>query len=215
MPLVADYSRFAKGTKGAFWGTYLGYFIANLWFYALGALFILALQTEDLIPAIMSVAGGWVALLLILVDETDNAFADIYSAAVSSQNIIPKVKQWLLAAIIGAVCFFLAATVPIAQYEGFLLLIGSLFVPLFGLLAADYFIVREWKYEVNELYQERGRYWYRGGVNPWAVAAWALGVLVYHATARFLPWLGASIPSFLASLLLYLILIRFQPQEVR
>lgn len=208
MPLVADYNRFAKKTTQAFWGTHLGYFLANVWFYALGALFVLALKTEDLIPAIMAVTGGWVALVLILVDETDNAFADIYSAAVSSQNILPKAKQWLLATALGFVCFILAAAVPIGRYEEFLLLIGSVFVPLFGLLAADYFILRQRNYNLDELYTPRGAYWYRRGFNLWALFAWALGIILYHAIARYLPWLGASIPSFVATSILYLILAK-------
>jgi len=211
MPLVADYNRFAKKTKQAFWGTYLGYFLANIWFYALGALFVLALKTEDLIPAIMAVTGGWVALVLILVDETDNAFADIYSAAVSSQNILPKAKQWLLATAIGFVCFILAALVPIGQYEGFLLLIGSVFVPLFGLLAADYFVLNRRKYETTELYREpppRAKYWYWLGLNPIALGVWIIGIFTYHYIARNVPHLGASIPSFLITLIIYLVLAK-------
>jgi len=212
MPLVADYNRFARKTSQAFWGTYLGYFLANVWFYALGALFVLALKTEDLIPAIMAVTGGGVALVLILVDETDNAFADIYSAAVSSQNVLPKAKQWLLATVIGFVCFLLAAAVPIGQYEGFLLLIGSVFVPLFGLLAADYFILHRRRYQIEEFYR-RGRHWYWRGVNPLALVAWVLGVLSYHYIAQKLPQLGASIPSFLATFILYLILAKLLRRE--
>ena len=208
MPLVADYNRFARRTGQAFWGTYLGYFLANVWFYALGALFVLALKTTDLIPAIMAVTGGWVALILILVDETDNCFADIYSAAVSGQNILSKVKQWWLAVAVGAICFALAATVPIARYEGFLLFIGSVFSPLFGILAADYFVLRKRRYNVDELYRPKGRYWYGQGVNWWAVLAWALGAVAYHAIARWVPWIGASVPSFLASFFLYLALGR-------
>ncbi|MFB0546947.1 MAG: putative hydroxymethylpyrimidine transporter CytX [Anaerolineae bacterium] len=224
MPLVADYNRFSKDTSQAFWGTYLGYFVANVWFYALGALFILALKTEDLIHSILTVTLGVVALILILVDETDNAFADIYSAAVSSQNILPRVRQWLLAVIVGLICFFLAATVDIAQYENFLFLIGSVFSPLFGILAADYFILRRRHYEVEELYRPRGSYWYRQGVNGWAVLAWALGLIVFQVTnpslvAAYWPvWsevvpvsltlLGGSIPSFLAALVLYLVFNR-------
>ena len=208
MPLVADYNRFARDSGQAFWGTYLGYFVANVWFYALGALFVLALGTGDLIPAIMAVAGGWAALVLILVDETDNAFADIYSAAVSSQNILTGTRQLWLALAVGAICFVLAATVPIAQYENFLLLIGSVFVPLFGVLAADYFILRGRRYDVAEFYRVGGAYWYQQGVNGLAVLAWVLGIVVYHAVARWLPWLGASVPSFLAALVLYLILAR-------
>ncbi len=218
MPLVADYNRFAKKTAQAFWGTYLGYFLANIWFYALGALFVLALKTEDLIPAIMAVTGGWVALLLILVDETDNAFADIYSAAVSSQNALPKAKQWLLATVIGFVCFLLAALVPIAQYEGFLLLIGSVFVPLFGLLAADYFVLHRRKYQTTELYRDappRARYWHWLGLNPIALGVWIIGIFAYHYITRNLPHLGASIPSFVITLLVYLVLAKMENVVVR
>ncbi len=208
MPLVADYNRFARRAGPAFWGTFLGYTVANIWFYALGALFVLALQTADLIPAILSVAGGWLALLLILVDETDNGFADIYSAAVSGQNLVPRARQWWLTIAVGAICFLLAVTVPIAQYENFLLFIGSVFVPLFGVLAADYFLLRGRRYDVPELYRPAGRYWYRQGFHPWAILAWLLGVLGYQAIARYLPGLGASVPAFLFSLIVYFILGR-------
>ncbi len=68
LPLVADYNRFARRSGPAFWGTFAGYLVANVWFYALGMLFVLTLKTADLIPAIMSLAGGWLALLLLLVD---------------------------------------------------------------------------------------------------------------------------------------------------
>jgi putative hydroxymethylpyrimidine transporter CytX len=232
LPLVADYNRFARRTGTAFWGTYAGYFLANVWFYALGALFVLALKTADLIPAIMSVAGGWAALLLLLSDETDNAFANIYSSAVSIQNVLPKVRQRWLVVAVGALCFGVAVGANIAQYENFLFLIGSFFVPLFGVLAADYFLVRR-RYDVDGLYREGGVYWYRAGVHWPGLIAWAAGFLAYQwivptevpgwkaalgalfgsarlpfpLSARF-PWLGASIPSFAGACLFYLILAR-------
>jgi len=230
LPLVADYNRFARRPGPAFWGTYAGYFVANVWFYALGALFVLTLNTTDLVPAVMSLAGGWAALLLLLVDETDNAFANIYSTAVSLQNILPRARQRWLAVLIGAICFLVAVNVNVVQYESFLFLIGAFFVPLFGVLAADYYIVRRRQYQIDELYRERGPYWYRRGVNWWAVAAWLAGFIAYQWIvpteipgwkallqsvfgAAGLPfplsthyvWLGASIPSFLISALLYLL----------
>jgi NCS1 family nucleobase:cation symporter-1 len=206
MPLVADYNRFARKAGSAFWGTYLGYLVANVWFYALGALFILALGTQDLIPAILSLAGGMIALILILVDETDNAFADIYSAAVSAQNIIPKVPQWVLVTLVGLICLILGAKVPIDQYKNFLLLIGSVFVPLFGVLAAHYFFVEKGRYRVEEIYQPKGRYWYAEGFNWKGLVAWALGIATYHAVVKFIPWLGASIPSFVVAFLAHWVL---------
>ncbi|MCZ7569191.1 MAG: putative hydroxymethylpyrimidine transporter CytX [Ardenticatenaceae bacterium] len=211
MPLVADYTRFARSSKAAGWGTYLGYLVANIWFYGLGALFILTLKMteptpEGLAAAIMALTGGMVALLVILVDETDNAFADIYSAALTLQNIFPQLSQRLLVVVIGLLGLALAAFLTMGRYFNFLLLIGSVFVPLFGILTADYFVMRHRRLQVEELYRPGGAYWYRGGVNWVAVFAWAAGIAVYHFIARDLPWLGASIPSFAVAFLLNLVL---------
>ena len=203
-PLISDYNRFSSTARGGFVGTFLGYMVANTWFYFLGAALVSVMGIQDIISSIALLLFGNLALIFILVDETDNCFADIYSAAVSGQNILSKVKQWWLAVAAGAICFALAATVPIARYEGFLLFIGSVFSPLFGILAADYFVLRKRRYDVDELYRPKGRYWYGQGVNWWAVLAWALGILIYQAIARWVPWLGASVPSFLASFVLYL-----------
>lgn len=61
-------------------------------------------------------------------------------------------------------------------------------------------------FHVPELYRPAGLYWYRGGINFWTVLAWLLGVAGYQAIARLLPWLGASVPAFLLSLVIYFIL---------
>ena len=240
LPLISDYNRFARTTGRAFWGTYIGYFISNVWFYGLGALMVLALQADDVIAALAALAAGitvaglpvgWLGLLVILADETDNAFADIYSAAVSGQNMLPHARQRWLAIVIGVLCFVLAAIVPLSQYEGFLFLLGSFFVPLFGVLVADYFVLRRGRYDMKQIYETSGLYWYSRGVNVWAVVAWLVGVIAYqliapsvtlpgilnswHETiAQSMPWLGASIPSFVLPLVLYLVLARVVMKEV-
>lgn len=220
LPLVADFNRFARGAKPAFWGTYLGYFLANAWFYGLGMLFILTLEVaeptpESLTTAIVAITGGAIALLVILVDETDNAFADIYSAAVSVQNILPNVSQRLLVLVVGATSLGLAAILTMGRFFDFLLLIGSVFVPLFGILAADYFVLRRRRLQVDELYRPGGPYWYQNGVNWLAVVAWIAGIAVYHLIARGLPGLGATLPGFAVAFLLYLILERWLAPAVR
>jgi purine-cytosine permease-like protein len=157
---------------------------------------------------VMALAGGAVALVVILVDETDNAFADIYSAAVSLQNLWPHLSQRLLVALIGLVSLLLAAFLTMTEYFNFLLLIGSFFVPLFGLLAGDYFVLRRRHYQVEALYRSEGIYWYNGGVNWVAVVVWLLGAGVYHLIARSVPWLGASLPAFVVTFLGYLLAAR-------
>jgi nucleobase:cation symporter-1, NCS1 family len=222
LPLVADYNRFARKSSHAFWGTLVGYFSTNVWFYALGAMVFLtaglAQEPKGFVSAI-ALSAGWIALLILLVDETDNAWADLYSAAVSLQNVFPKIKQrWLIFGL-GLVCFVVAVVLDITQFESFLFLTGSFFIPLFGLVTADYFLLRKRQYQVSEFYRVGGDYWYRGGLNVWGMFAWIAGVIVYHVTnpatlGAFMPsWIttvpasltsfGGSLPSFIAAFVIY------------
>jgi len=218
MPLVGDYSRFARRVAPAAWGTALGYLVSNVWFYGLGALILLAAnvtqEPKGFVEAIMLLAGP-LALLILLVDEADEAWADLYSCAVSIQNIRPAADQRLLIVGLGALAFIVALVIDITRYEHFLLLIGSVFVPLFGVLASDFFVVRS-RYDAREIVQldiTRERVL---AVSWAALGAWIIGVLSYHWIAGSLsrfglpapPAIGASIPSFLVAAVVYAALAR-------
>ena len=225
LPLVADYSRFARRSSQAFWGTLVGFTLTNVWFYALGAVVLtvasLSQQPKEFVSALVLTAG-WLAFLILLLDETDNAWADLYSATVSLQNVLPRVRQLWLIVGLGVLSFLVAVLIDITQYQNFLYLIGSIFTPLFGLLTADYFLLRRQRYQVDDIYRSRGAYWYLGGVNVWGVVAWLIGIAVYHVAnpsilgAYFPGWLkavpaaltlyGGSLPSFIASFFIYLAL---------
>src|SRR5438067_1717014 len=143
-PLAADYTRFARNRRVAFWGTGVGYFLPTLWCFAIGCLLVLARNISEAtqIPAAVAAgsAAGVVALLALTVDESDEAFADIYSTAVSIQNVLPEVPQRLLIALVGATATVGAIVIDLRNYETFLFLLGSVFVPLFGVLLADWLL---------------------------------------------------------------------------
>ncbi len=204
-PLVADYSRFARTRQGALWGTGAGYFLPQVWLYALGAVLALAGAELDpvapvapLLTAIAALTAGWFALLVLLVVETDEAFADVYSAALSVQNWFPKAGHRRLITAMCAGVLIVALAIPLTQYESFLLLIGAFFVPLLGVLAADYFVVNRKRYEPSELYDPSGLYGYQGGFNVEALLIWLLGIVLYIGIAGLPigfgdivgPWIG-------------------------
>ena len=205
LPLVCDYSRFARRPAPAFWGTTLGYLVANVWFYALGALILLGMQTsaepKAFVEAIALLAGPLI-LLVLLADETDEAWADLYSCAVSIQNVLPHVSARALVAGLGAAAVVLALAFDVTRYEDFLLLIGAVFVPLFGVLAADYFVIRRGHYDPAAVLGTGGPTAIAAGVRWQGVLAWALGLVAYLWIAGRLepfglagaPTLGASLP---------------------
>lgn len=212
VPLVADYNRFSKGDRGAYWGTYIGFMLTSVWCYVVGAFWGAATGTSNPVTAIMMLGFGVVALGLVTVDETDNAFADVYSAVLSTQNVGVKSRQWKLAIAYGAISTVLAVLLGlfpsplVYEYENFLLLIGSVFIPLFGVVLVDYFAVRRGNIDVDELYRKDGRFWFFRGVSLKAILAWVVGFAVYHIFYNFLPDFGSSLPSLGCAAALYLLL---------
>jgi putative hydroxymethylpyrimidine transporter CytX len=141
-PLAADYTRFSRSRKGAAWGAGLGYFVPTIWCIGLGILIVLARGVSDAqsLPTAVAAAGGvaFVALAAITIDESEKAFADIYSTAVSIQNFLPRMPQRLLITVVSAAATGLALALNLGNYQNFLYLLGSFFVPLFGVLLADW-----------------------------------------------------------------------------
>jgi NCS1 family nucleobase:cation symporter-1 len=142
IPLVADYTRFSRSRRAAFWGTSVGYLTASVWLWALGAVLYFTREVTDPAALPVAIAAGGIAaalaLLAVTVDETDEAFANVYSAAVSLQNLAPRAPQRLLLIAVAVIATVGALTIDLVAYETFLILLGSFFVPLFGVLLADW-----------------------------------------------------------------------------
>ncbi len=107
IPYAADYTRFSRSRRGAFLGTGVGYLVPDAWLLALGVVLVLSRDLTDpaALPAAV-VAGGLaatLALFALLVTETDEAFANVYSAAVSLQNLVPRASQPVLITAVTAV----------------------------------------------------------------------------------------------------------------
>ena len=197
LPLIADYSRFARNGKHVFGGTVVGYFIGNTWLMSLGVAYTLAFAASGEVNALLLAlagAGMGIPLLLILLDESEKAFADIHSAAVSTGVLLPlKVEHLALA--IGVLCTLIALLAPLAQYENFLLLIGSVFAPLFGVVLMDHYVIRRRRLPG----QVDGLHWQ-------ALLAWAAGVAAYHLIAAQAPDLGATLPALVLAGVLHALL---------
>ena len=201
LPLIADYSRFGRRGGGVFAGVALGFFIGCLWLMGLGVAYTLAFaEGSDANALLLALAGAGmgIPLLLILLDESEKAFADIHSAAVSIGILLPlKVGQLALA--IGAICTLIAWFAPLAEYQNFLLLIGSVFAPLFGVVLVDHFILRRRRAELAP----------RVALRWDTLLAWGFGVALYHLLANHWPEVGATLPALLAAGTLQFLLGRF------
>ena len=99
---------------------------------------------ESDIAQIMVKAGLGIAGLLIVVFSTvTTTFLDAYSAGISGESILSKLKgKWIAvaAAVIGTVG---AVLFPMDDITNFLYLIGSVFAPMIAVQIADYFILKK------------------------------------------------------------------------
>jgi nucleobase:cation symporter-1, NCS1 family len=209
VPMAADYARHSRSTSAAFTGAFAGYGFAQIACYALGllALVTVAANEDQISAAFIAVPLGGLAFAILAVRELDQSFANVYSATVSTQNLRPRWDRRKIAVTVGVLITLLALAVNIYGYASFLSLIGSVFVPLFAVLAVDYFCFSgrsRWDLTVDS----QARWvmlvpWalgfvtyqliYPGQVGWWA-SAWGGLAEAIGFTAQ--PWMSASLFSF-------------------
>jgi putative hydroxymethylpyrimidine transporter CytX len=210
-PLVADYTRFSRTKAAGFLGAGLGYFVPTIPLFGLGAVIAMSRHISEAPALLTAIAAGGAASLLALlaltVDESDEAFANVYSGAVSMQNLLPRVPQRALVAGVAAIATVGSLVIDLRNYQPFLYLLGSFFVPLFAVLLADWLMsgrhyARDDVFLVPEIRAEMVAAWLVGfalyqWLYPQGPGWWTS--LVAHTHPHALPWGGASVPSFVVA----------------
>ncbi|HEY1486862.1 MAG TPA: cytosine permease [Micromonosporaceae bacterium] len=219
IPLAADYSRHSRTPGAAFGGSIIGYGLTQILCYGLGLLALATVASADptqhgMFGAFIAVPVGWLAFGVLLLRELDESFANVYSTAVSTQNLRPLWDRRVLAIVIGTLAtagaFWLDHSSFQAAYQNFLSLIGSIFIPMFAVFVVRYFLLRDGRsWDTSENAPSRWVLlvpWVLGFiayqlVNPGLVTTWAH--LWTHARGwlHFTPesWMSASIISFLVA----------------
>ncbi|MFB4299788.1 purine-cytosine permease family protein [Actinomadura sp. NTSP31] len=225
VPVAADYTRHARSARAAFGAASVGYSVTQIVAYVLGllALALVAGDTERVFDPFLHVALGAVFFAVFVLREADQSFANVYSTAVSIQNLVPRADRRVLSVALGAGITVLALVLDINDYASFLSLIGSVFVPMLGVLAADFFLGRG-----------RGGGWDASRTAPsrWSmIVAWAIGIVAYQLinpgtvswwadlwqdvrdALHFTPqsWMSASLLSFLVAAAATLLIGRAVP----
>jgi nucleobase:cation symporter-1, NCS1 family len=221
-PLVADYTRFARGKRNAFWGVGIGYLLPTLFQFGFGSILVLSRDIDPNHPELIltAIAGGGaaaaLALLALTVDETDEAFANVYSAAVSVQNLLPRASQRALIVGTSIAATAGALAIDMRSYQRFLLLLGAVFVPLLGVLVAHWLLAGA-RYRPADVFTGPS---FRIG----PIVAWIAGFIAYEWLyqpvdlgfwSRLLGHLptpsyavGASLPAFVVAFLLTTAFVR-------
>jgi len=208
-PLAADYTRHSRTPRAAFAGALAGYGVTQVLCYVIGLLALVTVAHGDpdhIYGAFIALPVGALGFAVLAARELDQAFANVYSTAVSAQNLRPLWDRRVLAGLIAAATTAGALWLNIADYENFLTLIGSVFVPLSAVLIADYFVVSRGRWDLSAAARSRWLMlvpWAAGFVtyqlvNPGYVSWWASAWTSFGHDIGFTPagWMSASILSF-------------------
>lgn len=188
LPLISDYSKNTDKPVGFTLVSSISYFVGSSFMYIIGlgaALFSGASDIND----ILTIAGpGLAAALIVILSTVTTAFLDVYSAAESLLNIR---KKWNGRTVRIAVCILgtlIALYTPIEQYENFLYLIGSVFVPMAAIMITDYFINKNTSFN--------------GKLNVTNTVLWVIGFVIYRMFLNTDTLVGSTVPVVLIIMLL-------------
>jgi putative hydroxymethylpyrimidine transporter CytX len=220
-PLAADYTRHSRSPRAAFGGALAGYSVTQVLCYVIGLLALVTVahgNPDDIFGAFIALPVGSLCFAILAARELDQSFADVYSTAVSTQNLRPLWDRRILAGVITALTTAGALWLNIADYENFLTLIGSVFVPMSAVMIADYFVVSRGRWDLSAAARSRWPMllpWAAGFVtyqliNPGYVSWWASAWTSFGQDIGFTPasWMSASIMSFCVAAVITLLVGR-------
>jgi NCS1 family nucleobase:cation symporter-1 len=210
VPVAADYTRHSHSVRDTVVGAFVGYSITQIACYAIGLVALVTVARSgaetQMFGAFMAVPVGTLAFAVLAVREVDQSFVDTYSTAVSVQNLRPRWDRRWLALVLGTLATVFALALNIGDYENFLVLIGSVFVPLLGVLAVDYFFVSGRRWNLGAGSPARWSMllpWFVGFaayqlINPAAIGWWSRMWTHVAGWLHFTPasWMSASLISF-------------------
>ena len=182
-----DFSRYAKSYKAVKRGNLLGLPLNFVMFSLLtvltaaatvpvyGQLITDPIQTVQKIDNTFAIVLGGVTFVTATVGI--NIVANFISPAFDFSHVSPQKISWKAGGMIAAVGSLLIT--PWNWYNNSIAifwtlgLLGALIGPLFGILIADYYLIRGQKIVVDDLFtlDENGAYYYRKGYNPAAIQA--------------------------------------------
>lgn len=174
VPLAADYTWHVRSGRAAFTGAAVGYGQATVVMFALGVLALAAYGSGglDVVDALPAVPLGALAVLVLVVVELDEAFANLYSTAVSAQNVVARLDRRVLTVGVGTLATALALTFDVVAYELFLFLIGAVFVPLVGVFVVAYWLLPRGGWDTSDSAPAR----------PLLLLPWVVGFVAYQLT---------------------------------
>ena len=204
--MFADYSRFTRSARASGWAVFLGLSLTALWLMPLGWRLAQHAGSADPGAMLASADVGMLAAVLITLATVTTNFVNIYLSSLAWRSVMPSVPATGAVWIVGLVGTVLGAVAGawLDRFAEFMTVVGSVLVPVGGVLIAHFVIARR-AAVVADLYDAHGAV---RGVRWPGIAAWAAGIATYYALPVMWPAAGATVPSLAVAVAGYLLLDR-------
>ncbi|MFC0139913.1 NCS1 family nucleobase:cation symporter-1 [Erwinia mallotivora] len=213
-----DFSRYGKSMgeirRGNRWGLPFNFLLFSLVTVVIvsgtqslfGRMITDPIETVSRVGSDLAVAIGLLTMITATIGI--NIVANFVSPAFDFSNCSPQKISFRTGGMIAAVGSVLLTPWNLFQSPELihytLDLLGAFIGPLFGILLCDFYLIKRGQIAVDDLFDDtpKGRYWYRGGFNPKAIAALVPSVFVglvisfipsLHAVANFSWFIGAAL----------------------
>jgi NCS1 family nucleobase:cation symporter-1 len=151
------------------------------------------------------------ALTFMIATIGINIVANFVSPAFDFSNVNPQKISWRTGGMIAAVGsvvitpWNLYSSPEVIHYT--LDTLGAFIGPLYGVLIADYYLIKKQKVVVDDLYtlSPSGTYHYRNGYNPVAISATIVGAVLAASVVFFASSGAASFSWFIGAIVAFLI----------
>ena len=141
LPLISDYTREAKEPVKATAVSAVVYGLVSCWMYIIGMGASLFTGESDIAQILLKAGLSIAGLLIIVFSTVTTTFLDAYSAGISSESILAKLKGNHAAIAVTIIGTIAAILFPMDNITDFLYLIGSVFAPMIAVQIADFFIL--------------------------------------------------------------------------
>lgn len=201
--ITADMTRFNRSGKDVVKQTVLGVTLGEFVIGLAGVLLAHAAGSGDIV-AIVTSSVGLVGLLIVLTGTLKINDWNLYSSSLGLVNFIStafrrdlhRVSTTVVLGIVGSV---LAAAGILGHFTEFLILLGVAFPPIAGIMIAEYFIVKQWRGELDETRATGVLPATAPRVVPATIVVWVISSVFGY----FVTWGIPSITSLVLSVVLY------------
>jgi cytosine permease len=203
--ITPDMTRFNRSAADVVKQTVVGFTVGEYLIGMSGVLLAHAIRSDDVITIVTS-SVGWVGTLVIILGTLKINDWNLYSSGLGVVNFVgtvfgKHVNRAMATLVLGIVGSVLAAGGILDSFIGFLTVLGVAFPPIAGIMVAEYFVVKQWRPEL-----ERSR---AAGTVPETAPTWVPATLVIWVVAaligHFVTWGLPSINSLVAAFVLYVV----------